>query len=434
MEASRPGLESRPPAPAPPPVRRAAAAAAPMPAGSLADDRHHRQRAGRLILVVEDDHTFARILYDLAHELDFDCAIATSSEEAMALARDLSPSGILLDVALPDASGLTVLDRLKRNPETRHVPVHVISASDYTQTALELGAVGYALKPVQREELVRAFGRLEAKLQQHLHRVLLVEDDEGLRGSLRELLRLDDVVIDDVGTAQDALARLEASSYDCVILDLNLPDASGYDVLEAMSRSEKYSFPPVIIYTGRALSREDEERLRRYSRSVIVKGARSPERLLDEVTLFLHQVESRLPTESRRLLRAARERDEFFQGKTILVVEDDVRNIFALSSVFEPLGARVVIARNGKEALDQVSRSRPELVLMDIMMPEMDGLTAIRHLRQQPEYRDLPIIALTAKAMRDDYEQTIAAGANDYMAKPLDVDKLLSLSRVWMSR
>jgi CheY-like chemotaxis protein len=371
---------------------------------------------------------------DLAHELDFDCVIATTTDEAMALARELAPSGILLDVQLPDASGLTVLDRLKRNPDTRHIPVHMVSVGDYTQTALELGAIGYALKPVPREELVAAIGRLEAKLKQRMHRVLLVEDDEQLRGSLRELLRLDDVILDDTGTAQEALALLERNTYDCIVLDLNLPDASGYDVLETMSSSEKYSFPPVIVYTGRALSRHDEERLRRYSRSVIVKGARSPERLLDEVTLFLHQVEARLPVESQRLLRAARERDEFFEGKTILVVEDDVRNVFALSSVFESAGARVEIARNGREALEQVARSRPDLVLMDIMMPEMDGLTAIRELRNTPDNRDLPVIALTAKAMPNDYEQTIAAGANDYLAKPLDVDKLLSLSRVWMSR
>jgi len=402
--------------------------------GAAPDDRHERRRPGRLILVVEDDPAFARILYDVAHELDFDCAIATSTDEGMALARDLSPSGVLLDVGLPDGSGLTLLDRLKRNPDTRHIPVHVVSVGDYAQTARELGAIGYAIKPVQRDDLVKAITKLEHTLEQRVRRVLVVEDDEHLRDSTQRLLQLDGVVIEAVGTAQAALERLASESFDCVVLDLKLPDASGYDILETMAGSEQYSFPPVIVYTGTALSRDEEERLRRFSRSVIVKGARSPERLLDEVTLFLHQVESRLPPDSQRLLRVARERDALFEGKTILVVEDDVRNIFALSSVFEPRGARIVIARNGREALAAVRTERPDLVLMDIMMPEMDGLTATRELRRDEAYRDLPVIALTAKAMRDDYEECIAAGANDYMTKPIDVDKLISLCRVWIAR
>ena len=409
--------------------------ARPVPAAAaVPDDRDNRRHPGRLILVVEDDLVFARILYDLAHDLDFDCVIATSNDEGMALARDLAPNAILLDIGLPDGSGLTLLDRVKRNPDTRHIPVHVVSVSDYTHTALELGAVGYALKPVQREELVKALRKLEDRLDQGIRRVLVVEDDHQLREDIGRLLQTDGVTIHGAGTAREALDQLAAQSFDCVVLDLTLPDASGYEVLETMSASEQYSFPPVIVYTGLPLSAADEERLRRYSRSVIVKGAGSPERLLDEVTLFLHQVESRLPPESQRLLRAARERDVFFEGRTILVVEDDVRNVFALTSVFEPRGARVIIARNGREALDQLDGMRPDLVLMDIMMPEMDGLTAMREIRKRPELKALPIVALTAKAMRDDYEQCIAAGANDYLAKPLDVDKLVSLCRVWISR
>jgi signal transduction histidine kinase/DNA-binding response OmpR family regulator len=398
------------------------------------DDRANRLRRGRLILVVEDDEAFARILYDLAHDLDFDCVIANTTDEGMALARELAPNGILLDVNLPDGSGLTLLDRLKRNPDTRHIPVHMISVSDHAQTALELGAIGFAIKPVERDELVRTIHKLEERLAERVRRILVVEDDPSLRSSLLELLKLDGVEIDGVGTGRTALERLAAQSYDCVILDLNLPDASGYDVLEKMSSSEQYSFPPVIVYTGRSLSPEDEERLRRYSRSVIVKGARSPERLLDEVTLFLHQVESRLPPESQRLLQAARERDGSFEGRRILLVEDDVRNVFALTSVLEARGAQVAIARNGREGLEAVQTERPDLVLMDIMMPEMDGLTAMRELRKDPALATLPIIALTAKAMRHDYEECLAAGANDYMAKPIDVDKLISLCRVWMKR
>ena len=410
------------------------AGAAAIPRSAVLDDRDGRTHPGRLILVVEDDTAFARILLDLAHELDFDCVIANTTDEGMALARELAPNGILLDINLPDGSGLALLDRLKRNPDTRHIPVHMVSVSDNAQTALALGAVGFARKPADREELVKAIRNLEQRLAQRVRRILVVEDDERLRASMRDLLQLEGVTIHDVGTAKDALAQLASESFDCVVLDLHLPDASGYDILETMSGNERYSFPPVIVYTGGPLTAEDESRLRRLSKSVIVKGARSPERLLDEVTLFLHQVESRLPPDSRRMLQAARERDDAFEGRTILVVEDDVRNVFALTSVFEPRGAKVVIARNGREGLEMARKVRPDLVLMDIMMPEMDGLTATRELRRDADLRSVPIIALTAKAMRDDYAECIAAGASDYLPKPLDVDKLVSLSRVWMSR
>jgi CheY-like chemotaxis protein len=225
-----------------------------------------------------------------------------------------------------------------------------------------------------------------------------------------------------------------------MVMDFNLPDYSGYDLLEKMAEAEDVAFPPVIVYTGRALSADEEQRLRRYSKSIIIKDARSPERLLDEVTLFLHQVESKLPPERQQMLRVARNRETALEGRRVLVVEDDVRNIFALSSVLEPKGAKIEIARNGLEALDALERSQKsqshviDLVLMDIMMPEMDGFTAMREIRKRPEWKKLPIIALTAKAMKDDQEKCLAAGANDYIAKPLDVEKLLSLVRVWMPK
>jgi CheY-like chemotaxis protein len=402
---------------------------------AVPDDREARRHPGRLVLTIEDDPAFARIIVDLVRSLDFDCVHATTAREGLALARELVPQGILLDVGLPDGSGLSVLERLKRDPATRHVPVHMISVNDLRQTAMQLGAIGYALKPVKHEELVEAVRRLESKLAQRVRRVLVVEDDVRQRESTCALLEGNGVELVGVGGMQEALGELARASFDCMVLDLALADGSGYDLLETMAEGEQYAFPPVIVYTGRDLGPEEEQRLRRYSKSIIIKGARSPERLLDEVSLFLHQMESTLPPERQRMLRAAREREGAFEGRTILIVEDDVRNVFALTGLLEPRGATVEIARNGREAVERLSRAaRPDLVLMDIMMPEMDGFTAMREIRKRPELDDLPIIALTAKAMRDDQERCLAAGANDYVAKPIDVDKLLSLCRVWLPR
>ncbi|WP_343653778.1 response regulator [Herbaspirillum sp.] len=407
---------------------------------AIDDDRHRIEATARLILVIEDDPAFAMILRDLAHEMGFQCVVTHSANEGVAAADMYRPSAILMDMNLPDFSGLGVLDQIKRNSKTRHIPVHVVSVADYSQEAMERGAIGYALKPVQREELIGAIRKLEAKFLQGLRHVLVVEDDARQLDSIRQLLAGENINLVGVRTAADALARLRETTFDCMVMDLNLPDLSGYQLLEKMAEQEHVAFPPVIVYTGRSLSAEEEQNLRRFSRSIIIKDARSPERLLDEVTLFLHQVETTLPPESQRLLKVARDRETVFEGRRILVVEDDVRNIFALSSVLEPKGMKVEIARNGREALEALRRSqdKPEevidLVLMDIMMPEMDGLTAMREIRKQAVWKRLPIIALTAKAMKDDQEKCLAAGANDYIAKPLDVEKLLSLVRVWMPK
>ncbi|MEO7246278.1 MAG: response regulator, partial [Rubrivivax sp.] len=372
---------------------------------------------------------------ELITEADFECVIASTGEQALTLVRELRPSGVLLDVGLPDLSGLSVLERLKRDPATRHIPVHVVSASDRSLPALELGAVGHVVKPALREQLVQAIQRLKDRFDRPLRRVLVVEDDAALRHNLEMLLGTPDVQIVSVGTVADALAALADSSFDCMVTDLQLPDGSGFDLLERMAQGDRGSFPPVIVYTGRALSRDEETQLRRHSRSIIVKGARSPERLLDEVTLFLHSVESSLPSEQQRMLRAARQRDAVLDGRRILLAEDDVRNIFALTSVFEPLGTQLEIARNGREAVERLQRLPAiDLVLMDIMMPEMDGLTAMRHIRADHDAGELPIIALTAKAMADDRQQCLDAGANDYLAKPIDVDRLVSLCRVWIRK
>ncbi|MGE3544932.1 MAG: response regulator, partial [Kofleriaceae bacterium] len=401
----------------------------------FADDRERVTRGSRCLLVIEDDVAFARVLYDLGHELEFLTVVATTGEDGLALARELSPSAIVLDIALPDRSGLAVLDALKRDPRTRHMPVHVVSGHDYTRTALEMGAAGYALKPIEREQLIEALRRLEQRFTQKLRRVLVVEDDPVLRDSTARLLSTDDVETTTAGTTAEALELLKSTTFDCLVLDLALPDRSGLELLEEIAHGDQFSFPPVIVYTGRSLTNEQVHELEKFSQSIIIKGARSPERLLDEVTLFLHQIESELPPERQRMLRDARDREAAFEGRRILIVEDDVRNVFALSAVLEPKGAAIAIARNGREALDYLDKKPDiDLVLMDIMMPEMDGIEATRELRKDPRFAKLPIIALTAKAMIDDREKCLEAGANDYIAKPLDVDKLLSLARVWIRK
>jgi CheY-like chemotaxis protein len=399
----------------------------------IADDRGNRTRPDRVILTIEDDINFAHILQDLAHELEFDFVHATTATQGVEFARELQPNGIVLDVGLPDQSGLTVLEWLKHDPLTRHIPIHIVSATDHADIALHLGAIGYTLKPSARETLAGAIRKLEARSAQGMRRVLVVEDDPALRQSIHALLKSETVEIVEAGTIAQALDEMERGTFDCVVMDLALPDGSGYELIERVSTEGEHASPPVIVYTGRVLSPDEEQRLRRYSKSIIIKGAKSPERLVDEVTLFLHSVESALPPEQQRMLRAARQRDDVFEGRTILLAEDDVRNIFALSHVIEPLGAKLEIARNGREALDALARNPDiDLVLMDIMMPEMDGLTAMGEIRKLSEHARLPIIALTAKAMASDRQKCLEAGADDYISKPIDVDKLVSLCRVWL--
>ena len=408
------------------------------------DDRGRLSGTRRVLLVVEDDAGFAAILRDRARQMGFDVLVAGTAEDALSAAETFAPDAVVLDVGLPDQSGLAVLDRLKSDVRTRHIPVHVVSGADHAQTALSLGAIGYAVKPVRPEELVAVFTGLERRLAPGLRRVLVVEDDPVQREAVGRLLAAPDVEIVGVGTATECLDLLRARDedhtrgFDCMVLDLALPDASGFSLLETLSGEGAYAFPPVIVYTGRDLAPDEEQRLRRYSKSIIIKGAKSPERLLDEVALFLHQVVAELPSEQQSMIRRARNRDAILEGRRILVVEDDIRNVFSLTSILEPRGALVEIARNGVEAIEALERGRAEdghaidLVLMDVMMPVMDGLTAMRRIREQPHWRKLPMIALTAKAMPDDQARCIEAGASDYMAKPLDVDRLLSLVRVWM--
>ena len=429
----RPAEQFRPAPSNPKPARRRQGPAA-------QDDRETLSGDARVILIVEDDPVFAKILCDVAHELNFQCLIATTADEGALMARQYVPNAVILDMNLPDHTGLSVLDRIKRDVRTRHIPVHVVSVDDDSQAALSSGAIGYLFKPVKRDALVDMLEGLEARMSQRLRRVLVVEDDAQQAESVKLLLASRDVETVEAHSAAQCFDLLGRETFDCMVLDLNLPDASGLDLLERLSADEAVGFPPVIVYTGRDLAPEEEMRLRRYSKSIIVKGAKSPERLLDEVTLFLHQVVSDLPEPQQALIAKSLNRDAALDGREILVVEDDIRNVYALTSIFEPHGAKVRIARNGREALqtlDEAARglSDPvDLVLMDVMMPEMDGLTATREIRSQPWGRQMPIIALTAKAMARDQQDCLDAGANDYLAKPLDVDKLLSLTRVWMPR
>ncbi|MDO8039841.1 response regulator [Janthinobacterium sp. SUN137] len=417
---------------------KAAPAAKPVPLPTFEDDRNSVPAAKtgqRSVLVIEDEPSFAGILFDLAHEMQYRCLVAHGADEGLRLAQEFLPDAILLDMGLPDRPGLLVLQQLKENPLTRHIPVHIVSGNDQMQEAMQLGAIGYATKPRTREQLKEVFRKLESKFTQKMKRILLVEDDERQRESVVHLISDDDVEITAVALGEQALELLKTQIFDCMIIDLKLPDIQGNELLERMEHEELCSFPPVIVYTGRNLSREEEADLMKYSRSIIIKGARSPERLLDEVTLFLHKVESELSSERQGMLQQVRSRERVFEGRKILLVDDDVRNIFALTNALEQKGVVVEIGRNGFEAISKLnSVDDIDLVLMDVMMPGMDGLEATRLIRADGRYNKLPIIAITAKAMKNDQEECLQAGASDYLAKPIDLDRLYSLLRVWMPK
>jgi signal transduction histidine kinase/DNA-binding response OmpR family regulator/CHASE3 domain sensor protein len=387
----------------------------------------------KILLVVEDDVPFAKVLMNMAHENDFLCLIAQTTSRGYELAVEHRPDAIILDMKLPDAMGLTLLDKLKENSKTRHIPVHAISALDFSKEALRMGAIGFLLKPTELEKIKGALDKLKDKIQQKTKQILIVEDDSKQRKAIVKMIEDSGVNITATGLGREALTLMTERQYDCVIMDLSLPDISGLDLLQELSSKKDAHYSPIIIYTGRSLSQTEEEKLKQYSETIIIKGARSPERLLSEVALFLHQIESQMSEEKQKILKVIRSREKSFEGRKILVADDDARNIFALMSLLESKGASIIVARNGKEALEKLNENPDtDLVLMDIMMPEMDGFKAIQEIRLMPEMKKIPIIAVTAKAMKDDYEKCIEAGANDYLAKPVNVDKLISLMRVWI--
>jgi HAMP domain-containing protein/CheY-like chemotaxis protein/signal transduction histidine kinase len=406
----------------------------PRPEG-IEDDRDTIEPGDRVVLVIENDASFAKILLDMARDKTFKTLVALDGQDGLQLAHAYQPDAITLDIDLPTVDGWTVLDRLKHHPGTRHIPVHIISGIRERQQGLKAGAIAYLEKPVTRDALEESFTKIGQFIDQPVKRLLVVEDDEAQRKSMVELIADEDVEITAVASAEEAIAELQKSRFDCMVLDLGLAGTDGFELLERVKTDPVMHELPIIIYTGKALSPAEETNLRKYAETIIVKDVMSPERLLDETALFLHRVEARLPEQKRRMLEHLHNADAVFSGKHVLIVDDDVRNIFSLTSVLEDHGMTVSFAENGKAAL-QVIDSTPglDLVLMDVMMPEMDGYETTRAIREKPNFKNLPIIALTAKAMKGDREKCIAAGASDYITKPVDPEQLLSLMRVWLYR
>jgi CheY-like chemotaxis protein len=404
-------------------------------AEQIVDDRNAIAAGDTLLLIVEDDPHYARILMDIAHEEGFKVLVASRGEEALDLAEEFNPAAVSLDIFLPDMLGWTVMSQLKQNAKTRHIPVQIITLDEDRQHALARGAFSFVPKPTSADGVRMALAKIKAYVQPRKKRLLVVEDNPAEQLSIAALLEHHDIEIVSVDTGMGALEMARKAPVDCVVLDLRLPDITGFELLEEFSADPVLSELPVIVFTGRELSPEEESQLHTVARSIVVKGVESPERLLDETALFLHRNVAELPREKQVMLERLTSSDEDLLGKTVLLVDDDARNIFALSSALERRGMKVLTATTGMEAIDLV-QSTPELaiVLMDIMMPEMDGYQTMARIRENPAYRRLPIIALTAKAMKGDREKCLEAGASDYLAKPVNTEQLLSALRMWLHR
>jgi CheY-like chemotaxis protein/signal transduction histidine kinase/HAMP domain-containing protein len=401
----------------------------------IPDDRESISEDDAVLLIVEDDPHYARLLRDLSRDKGFKVLVATRGTEALELAREFHPTAISLDVFLPDMLGWTVLNHIKQDPTMRHIPVQMLTMDEDRQHGLASGAFAYVSKPTTPDELEAAFVRIKEYTTPRRKRLLVVEDDTGEQLSITELLGDHDIDVQIAATGAEALESVTNEPFDCVVLDLRLPDMSGFDVLERFRENPLLGNLPVVVFTGKDLSPEEDARLHMLARSVVVKGVESPERLLDETALFLHRVVTDLPPEKQRMLERLHHSDEALVGKKVLVVDDDVRNIFALSSVLERRGMTVLSAGTGREAIATLE-STPDvaIVLMDIMMPEMDGYETMQVIRQNPSFRRLPIVALTAKAMKGDREKCLEAGASEYLAKPVNTEQLLSALRMWFHR
>jgi CheY-like chemotaxis protein len=386
------------------------------------------------VLIVENDANFAKILLNMAREKGFKGIVCLDGDSGLAAAHEYHPDAITLDIDMPGLDGWKVLERLKHHPSTRHIPVHIISGIERRQQGLKAGAMAYLAKPVSKDALDDAFQKIAAFIDDIPKHLLVVEDDDAQRNAIVELIAHEDVEITAVESAEKAMEELSSGKhYDCVVLDLGLSNMSGFDFLEKVKSDPDKTELPIIVYTGKQLSREEETRIKKYAETIIVKDVRSPERLLDETALFLHRVEAKLPEQKRKMLEQLHDADAVIAGKKVLIVDDDVRNIFSLTSVLEDHGMNVRFAENGKDAIQALKEdSDVDAILMDVMMPEMDGYETTRAIRGMDEFKSLPIIALTAKAMKGDREKCIAAGASDYITKPVDTEQLLSLLRVWL--
>ncbi|MGB9068276.1 MAG: HAMP domain-containing protein [Candidatus Acidiferrales bacterium] len=399
------------------------------------DDRADLQPDDAVLLIVEDDPHYARVVRDLSHDKGFKVLVALNGSEGLALARQFHPTAISLDVFLPDMLGWTVLNHLKQDPTTRHIPVQMLTLDEDRQHGLARGAFSFVTKPTTPEDLALAVSRIREYAEPRRKRLLIVEDNPAEQLSISELLGHDDIEVSVAATGTEALLAISKQPFDCMVLDLKLPDMTGFEVLERMRDAQTAGDLPVVVFTGKELSSEEDSQLHSLARSVVVKGVESPERLLDETALFLHRVIDRLPADKQKMLDRLHRSDEALAGKKVLVVDDDVRNIFALSSVLERRGMIVQTAGTGREAIAMLE-STPEIaiVLMDVMMPEMDGYETMQVIRQNTSFRRLPIIALTAKAMKGDREKCLEAGASEYLAKPVNTEQLLSALRIWLHR
>jgi len=402
---------------------------------SIADDRKTITGSDKKVLIIEDDLKFASILLKLANKKGFKCLSAATGEDGLFLASKYKPQAIILDMTLPGINGHDVLSGLKSNPSVRHIPVHIISARERSLESIREGAVEYLVKPIDKKDLEEAFNRIENFVDRKIKNLLIIEDSENARKAMRILIGNGDVSCFEAGTGKAGLALYEQNHIDCIILDIGLPDMSGFEFIRKMENIKEHNIPPIIVYTGKELSKEENNELQKYAESIIIKGVKSEERLLDETSLFLHRTISNLPKTKQLIINNLYDKESVFHSKKILVVDDDMRNLFALSKVLTERGMEILKAENGKIALEMLDR-HPDihLVLMDIMMPEMDGYEAMKRIRNQIKFKKLPVIALTAKAMKDDKQKCIDAGANDYITKPIDVERLLSLMRVWLSQ
>jgi len=400
---------------------------------NVVDDINNINENDKVVLIIEDDYNFASVLLSLAHEHKFKAIIALEGETGLHLADYHDPKAIILDVGLPGMDGYEVLKRLKQSHKTRHIPVHFISANDTDIKAFKMGAVGYLTKPVEKSQIDNVFDKIETLISKPIKKLIIVEDEEIMRKSIISLMKGENIVITDVASGKEAFDKVKNEDFDCMILDLGLEDMTGFELLDMFEKHQIATNMPIVIYTGRELTHKENDKLKNYSKSIILKGARSFERLLAETTLFLHQVESKLPEDKKKMLEKIHSKDDVIEGKTILVVDDDMRNVFAISSLLESYEAKVIVGKNGVDGINKLhDNDSVDLILMDIMMPEMDGYEAMRTIRKDSKYQKLPIIALTAKAMKEDRDKCIAAGANEYLSKPVDKDKLLSLLRVWL--